>query len=415
MRFHLNSVVYLAFSTFVLIAGLGVTADKQFEAARMLAEDLTPADTADVTNQHTSESTTPILEIAATPVLGAIGPVDYPTGVNPLTGLQVDDPAVLERRPLVVKISNAPPLVRPQAGISEADLVFEHYAEGGLTRFSAIFYSHAPERVGSIRSARLIDYELVPMYRGLLAFSGASIGVEKRIYGSEEVEARINGAGDVAPAGYVPPSEFADKAYKGVLHGFPYYWRDETIPVPHNMFANVRALWELAASEGHGQNPRLTGMAFHPDPPSGSSGPGTRADIRYRATRVQWTYNAVTGRYNRFSDGSGHFDANTRQQVTAANVVIVFAGHYLTDIVESVWQGNVSWSVQITVWPEGDAILLRDGRRYDGRWIRAVREDLISLETDEGEVLYLKPGNTWFQLVQVPELQNPAEEWVVVE
>jgi hypothetical protein len=93
----------------------------------------------------------------------------------------------------------------------------------------------------------------------------------------------------------------------------------------------------------------------------------------------------------------------------------VFAGHYLTDIVESVWQGNVSWSVQITVWPEGDAILLRDGRRYDGRWIRAVREDLISLETHEGEVLYLKPGNTWFQLVQVPELQNPAEEWVVVE
>src|SRR5574341_1606427 len=102
----------------------------------------------------TPQSATATIEIAPTIVTvpGAIGPDNFPTDVNPLTGLPVDNPAVLNRRPMVVKISNAPPLVRPQAGIGEADLVYEHYAEGGLTRFSAIFYSHAPERVGSIRS-----------------------------------------------------------------------------------------------------------------------------------------------------------------------------------------------------------------------------------------------------------------------
>src|SRR5262245_55147431 len=68
----------------------------------------------------------------------AIGPDSFPLGIDPLTGQVVADPATLNRRPMVVKISNAPPLVRPQAGIGEADLVFEHYAEGGLTRFSAI-------------------------------------------------------------------------------------------------------------------------------------------------------------------------------------------------------------------------------------------------------------------------------------
>lgn len=71
--------------------------------------------------------------------------------------------------------------------------------------------------MGSIRSARLIDLELVPMFGGLLAFSGASIGVEDRLN----------------------TSDFAGRLYKGVLYGLPYYWRDEEIEVPHNMFADL--------------------------------------------------------------------------------------------------------------------------------------------------------------------------------
>jgi hypothetical protein len=90
---------------------------------------------------------------------GDLGPCSYPINVNPLTGLEVANPESLNRRPIDVKISNSPAIVRPQSGISEADLVFEHYTEVGITRFSAIFYTNAPQRVGSIRSARLIDYE----------------------------------------------------------------------------------------------------------------------------------------------------------------------------------------------------------------------------------------------------------------
>jgi hypothetical protein len=341
----------------------------------------------------TTEFPAPTIEIAAPPIAGAIGPDSFPVTVNPLTGLPVEDPAVLERRPMVVKISNAPPLVRPQAGIGEADLVYEHYAEGGLTRFSAIFYSRAPERVGSIRSARLIDYELVPMYQGLLAFSGASTGVEEYIFGSE----------------------FAERAYKGILYGPPYYWRDETVEVPHNLFANVAALWQLATEEGLNERPVLHGMAFHPDPPSGSSGAANSIDLRYRATRVRWEYDADIGRYRRFSDGLPHFDANLNEQVTAANVVILYAQHEFTDIVESQFQDSVSYSIEIRLWFDGDAILFRDGQRYDGRWVRPTREDMIGLRTDDGQLLYLKPGNTWFQVVRLPEQQDPAEESLTVE
>jgi hypothetical protein len=156
-------------------------------------------------------------------------------------------------------------------------------------------------------------------------------------------------------------------------------------------------------------------MAFHPDPPVGSSGPANVIDLRYRATRVRWEYDAEIGRYRRFSDGQPHFDANLNEQVTAANVVVLFADHQFTDIVESQFQDSVSYSIEIRLWFEGDAILFRDGQRYDGHWVRPTREDMIGLRTADGDLLYLKPGNTWFQAVRLPEQQDPEEESLAVE
>jgi hypothetical protein len=356
---------------------------------------------------------------------GAIGPDAYPEDINPLTGLVWGDDWQ-PRRPIIVKVSNSPALVRPQAGIGQADIVYEHYTEVGITRFSAIFWSQTPERVGSIRSARLLDYELVPMYQGLLAFAGASIGVDKRIYGSEivtdflcqsredreqcEAEANV-----IAPSGDVPPSEFAERAYKGVLVGTPSYFRDETVPIPHNFFVNLRELWALAERDGWGQAPDLQGMAFHPDVQGTPDGSGIYAQIRYRTTLVEWHYDFETGRYYRSSDGQRHFDANTDTQVQADNVVIVYAGHYLTDIVESQYNDVIHWSAQITVWPQGDAVILRDGVRYDGRWLRPTRGELMWFETHEDETLYLKPGQTWIQVVPLSEQMTPESEWVIIE
>jgi len=334
--------------------------------------------------------------------------------LNPLTGLPMPDPARLEQRPIVAKMSNAPPLVRPQSGVGQADLVFEHYAEGGLTRLSGVFHSVLPTRVGSVRSGRLIDYELAAMYQALLAFSGGSTGVEERIYGSEAlgiVEARQQ-AGQPT----LPPSDFAERAYKGVLYGPPYYYRDPAIPVPHNMFTDLNALSALAAADGVGAMPGLNGeMTFNAEVPAGEVGPANTLDVRYRATRVQWFYDEASGLYERMSDGQPHYDANTNERVTAENVVVIYADHSFTDIVESEWQGNRSYSIQIKTWFEGDALVVRDGRYYEARWQRPTRESLLWLETVDGERLALKPGQTWFQLVRLPEQMTPESEWVRVE
>ena len=69
----------------------------------------------------------PLIIHEPTPV--GYGPDEFDFGINPLTGLMVDDPARLERRPMAIKVTNYPRYVRPQPGLSKADIVFEYYME----------------------------------------------------------------------------------------------------------------------------------------------------------------------------------------------------------------------------------------------------------------------------------------------
>jgi hypothetical protein len=89
----------------------------------------------------------------------------------------VEDPAVLQRRPLLVRIGNDAE-VRPQSGLSEADLVWEEAMDGWtLTRLTAIVWSKDPELLRPVRSARLFTIELGHMFDGALVHSGANDSV----------------------------------------------------------------------------------------------------------------------------------------------------------------------------------------------------------------------------------------------
>jgi hypothetical protein len=82
--------------------------------------------------------------------------------------------------------------------------------------------------------------------------------------------------------------------------------------------------------------------------------------------------------------------------------VIIYA-HHQDDlsIVESEWQGNLDFSIEIQIWTLGPAAMLRDGVMQRGYWHRWEEDHMLSFWGDEEatEPLYLKPGNTWFQVV----------------
>src|SRR5687768_5109698 len=88
------------------------------------------------------------------PDTGDVAETPEPPPICPLTG---EDPEEELPRPAVaVKIENSPQS-RPQAGLLEADVVFEEIVEGGVTRFAAIYHCGSSKKVGPVRSARFDD------------------------------------------------------------------------------------------------------------------------------------------------------------------------------------------------------------------------------------------------------------------
>jgi hypothetical protein len=303
---------------------------------------------------------------------------DFGTDRNPLTGELVDDPALLQRRPLAIKISNAPPsYVRPQAGLNSADWVFEHTSEGSITRFTLIVYGQDVDQVGPIRSARLIDVELPAMFDAALAFSGASAGVNERLNSSDFTERIVR----ISDPGYYRTGE--DKPFEHTLYGRPAVFRQGLDALGLNTPPNFNGL-----------------LTFTSEPPAGGS-PASSVAIDYQWETVEWRYDAADGRYYRWAAGEPHLDGNTGEQVSAANIVVIAPFHVEdATICEQITNGVCTHlSVQIQLWGSGTGFILRDGQQYPVTWHRDGRNDLLTFTAPTAPPFPLQIGNTWVQLV----------------
>ena len=83
--------------------------------------------------------------------------------VAPIAGTLVASD-IATRKPIAVVIENHPD-ARPQSGLNKADLVYETFAEGGITRFLAIFQTQEHKEIGPVRSARAAGYS----YEGFIS------------------------------------------------------------------------------------------------------------------------------------------------------------------------------------------------------------------------------------------------------
>ena len=342
----------------------------------------TPAPTpTDTPNPTPTATVTPEATVMPTAVPGGVSVTERYPDLCPFTGLPPTDPADLQRRPLAIKVANQKS-VNPQSGLSEADVVVESRVEFSETRYTAIYHCTTSDRVGSIRSARLIDLDLPVIFDAVLAFSGGVQPVRQKIY----------------------ESDLGKQVLEQALNG-PSFVRDTTIRVPDNLFASTATLWRTVASRAWVRPLKPSaGWAYSVEPPPGGQ-PATQADIPYPRFAVRWNDDAGAQRWLRSMGGAPHIDRTTGEQISAANVVILGANHVTTLIVEhgtgrQVVNGNcVNCSIEIQLWGEGPATILRDGQRYTGKWLRPERHAPFRFVDANGNDIPLKPGNTWWQVV----------------
>ena len=333
-----------------------------------------------------------------TPAPVIYGPNNYPASVNPLTGLTVSDPSLLDRRPLAYKINLVPRSdYRPAWGLSLADIVYDYYHNDGYSRLHAIFYGQDAELVGAIRSGRLLDQELVRMYQSIFGYGSADKIINDRLLNSE-YSYRVFLEGQTAAC---PPSAT-----------MPFCrWEPKTVNL---MLSSTQGLSKYATSQGvDNDRQNLEGMSFNSNTPSGGT-PGTQVYVRYSGDDyTRWDYDPASGSYLRFQDkvydqGAGEeyeplIDRVNDEQISAENVVVLLVRHeYL--------QQPPSEIVEILLSGQGKAYAFRDGQRYELTWNRPGLNTPLFLTYADGTAFPFKPGQTWFQVVGTSTLITQPED-----
>jgi hypothetical protein len=295
-------------------------------------------------------------------------------GINPLTGLATDK-AALARRPVLVRVGNDPVARSIQAGLSQADVVYEEMMDGwGVTRYTGVFWSQDAPNVRPVRSARLVSIDLAKQYQGALAHSGASDPIRLRISQSPIID--------------------LDEFYNHPPYTYgPGDWRTR-------LYTSLPRLRAYLQAKGLDQPVGLESWAFSDQAPGGS--PASSVTIAYPNGTVVWRWDAGIGRYRRFIGGAADVDANTGQQITAANVILLYAFHGKTDIVED---SLGSTAIDIQLHGSGPVKIVRDGVVIAGSWQRTNEFQPTKFSVP------LKPGNSWVELIP----SNVQEYYPVVQ
>lgn len=336
------------------------------------------------------------------PIFGPFPPKPIPArpaNVNPLTGLGVANPAALQRRPILVRIGNDEKVRTSnwQAGLNSADLVFEELIDQlgngyALTRYTAVFLANDPPLIGPVRSGRIVNFQLVPMLDGALSHAGASNGTRWLFSQSPMVNL----------------DEYFNQPAYCYMQSHGYQGRLYTTG-PRLREWLVQKKWEKPVP--------LYGFNFSDAAPGGQP-VSSVALLKLpwpKAAQVEWRYDPTRGRYMRFVGGVAQVDnsypvtakwgngANcvvggpeTKTPVSAANVVVLYAKHEKTNIVED---SNNAVSVHITLTGQGDAQFFRDGVMLKGKWQRLSEQEFFNFTDAAGNPVSLKPGNTWFEIV----------------
>jgi hypothetical protein len=299
------------------------------------------------------------------------------------------------RRPLGVMVENSVD-ARPQSGLSSADVVFEAVAEGGITRFLAVYYCQDAKIIGPVRSARVYYLDLIGGF------------------GNDPLYAHVGGANTPGPANAL--GQIEDEGWAGYNDlnqfsiGFPAFWRDyERLPnvaLEHTMYASSERLWEIAADrgltnkdkKGTAWDAKYESWEFEEEAPLAKRPESQTIKFgfweNYHNFDVLWKYDKNNNNYQRFNGGKKHIDNNTKAVITANNVVVLF-------MEESVAQDGYEKGQHMLYETTGSgrAILFKNGQATKAKWEKEDRYSQVFLTDTNNKSLNFVPGPIWFAVL----------------
>lgn len=303
----------------------------------------------------------------------SVAPAPPPVYYSLLTGEKVQDKAALTAPVTAIMIENSPS-ARPQSGLKDAGIVYEAIAEGGITRFMALYQETKPQLIGPVRSLRMYYVDWLAPYNASIAHVGGSFNALKEIRSTN----------------YRDLDQFFNART---------YWRTTDRAAPHNVYTSFKNLDALNSAKGYTQSV-FTGFKRVDGKASDQGGAGTvHVNFSSATYNTTYTYDKATNRYLRFLGGVPHLDREAGQINPA---VVVALRVNMRRVMED------GYREQIDTTGSGAAIIFQNGTAQEVTWHKATRTAPITLTDQNGEEVPLVRGQTW--IAAVP-LQGGSVSW----
>lgn len=258
------------------------------------------------------------------------------------------------------------PLARPQSGLSRASIVYEAEAEGGITRFLAVYdIKDDISEIGPVRSSRAYYLDWSEEYKALYVHCG----------GSPEALAKIESDN----------IKNLNEFYNG-----KYFWRDEQREAPHNIMVSTQNIRQ--AIEDKGIKKVEYGIWDRLETPerSASTASGTSIGINYNLNfTVSWDYDIINRKYSRSYNGIVHKD-KTGEEIKTDNVIVQVVRSEVID---------EKLRMQFIDVGSGEALVCLSGKCIEGKWIKTGTKSRTYFFDETNAKLKLNPGITWIEIV----------------
>lgn len=291
---------------------------------------------------------------------------------NPLTGLYSEDDLTL-KRPFVVMLDNQF-LARPQAALSEADIVYEILAEGLITRYMAVFYGDYPEHVGPVRSARPYFIEKASEFDPYYVHVGGSMQAlsDIRKFQMADIDGLVSGA----------------------------FWRENHKKIPHNMYTSSESMLKDANRLGYTSSIPVSFLDFNTSFAVIDGKDANEITFVYKdpvksdpiGYYTSYKYNDEKHLYYRYTNGEAHVDENTKEQLTCTNILVQYAK---TTVLDN--EGRLD----IDLITSGKGKYYTAGKVMDITWSKKSVEATTEFFDMQGNPIKLNPGVTWFQIMKI--------------
>jgi hypothetical protein len=299
-------------------------------------------------------------------------------------------------QPLLIQVENLYQ-ARPQSGLSSADVVYEYQTEGGISRFTGIWFTKpaSADMVGPVRSARLISLRLLQIYGGVLIYSGASTYVL-------EQAANASGKHYDDPE---PPLFRTSAAPPAAKYGSP-----------HNLYTDGShlATFDQSINLSTVSYQLWARTAIAQLPSGGTAVSSFEVPISTEETPI-FTYEPSTGEYQRSEPATPEYpgtgvlnDANTSAPWDTPNIVILQAQTIEVAADNENPSGGYTEGLDFGIGPtaSGSGQLAVGGQLYSINWTQGATGP-PQLTLADGQPAPIAPGQVLFEVVNTGATVTP--------